>query len=134
MTHPGCTLRSEIQSGSKIAPFIGIFDAFSATVAARHSPNLFYSGFGFAASHYGLPDLGYIAWTDIVQATWRLRQILLNHKLLVDERSEKSRPSPYFSIKLPAAKVRVLVWPNCTRRVQDWHFIPLLACLPLSRR
>ena len=84
MTHPGCTLRSEIQSGSKIAPFIGIFDAFSATVAARHSPNLFYSGFGFAASHYGLPDLGYIAWTDIVQATWRLRQILPNHKLLVD--------------------------------------------------
>ena len=26
MTHPGCTLRSEIQSGSKIAPFIGIPD------------------------------------------------------------------------------------------------------------
>ncbi|MGH2507541.1 MAG: isocitrate lyase/PEP mutase family protein [Ktedonobacteraceae bacterium] len=84
MAHPGSLLRRDIQSGSKIAPFIGIFDAFSATVAAAHSPNLFYSGFGFAASHYGLPDIGYIAWADIVQAVWRVRQILPDHKLLVD--------------------------------------------------
>jgi 2-methylisocitrate lyase-like PEP mutase family enzyme len=84
MTHPGTQLRREIREGLPIAPFIGIYDAFSATIAARHSPNLFYSGFGFAASHYGLPDIGYIAWTDIVQASWRIRQILPAHKLLVD--------------------------------------------------
>ena len=84
MTHPGITLRRQIQSGESIAPFIGIFDAFSATIASHHSPNLFYSGFGFAASHYGLPDIGYISWTDIVQATWRIRQILPEHNLLVD--------------------------------------------------
>jgi 2-methylisocitrate lyase-like PEP mutase family enzyme len=84
MIHPGSRLRREIQSGQNISPFIGIFDAFSATIAAKHSPNLFYSGFGFAASHYGLPDIGYIAWTDIVQAAWRIRQILPGHKLLVD--------------------------------------------------
>jgi 2-methylisocitrate lyase-like PEP mutase family enzyme len=84
MSHPGTELRKEIDGGATIAPFIGIYDAFSATIAARHSPNLFYSGFGFAASHYGLPDIGYIAWTDMVQATWRIRQILPNHRLLVD--------------------------------------------------
>jgi 2-methylisocitrate lyase-like PEP mutase family enzyme len=82
--HPGVSLRRELQSNARVAPFLGIFDAFSATVAARHSPNLFYSGFGFAASHYGLPDIGYIAWTDMVQAAWRVRQILPDHKLLVD--------------------------------------------------
>jgi len=84
MSHPGIDLRREIQEGREISPFIGIYDAFSATIAAKHSPNLFYSGFGFAASHYGLPDIGYIAWTDIVQAAWRIRQILPGHKLLVD--------------------------------------------------
>ena len=84
MIHPGMLLRSEIQNGHRVSPFIGIYDAFSATIAANHSPNLFYSGFGFAASHYGLPDLGYIAWSDMVQAVWRIRQILPSSKLLVD--------------------------------------------------
>ena len=82
--HPGCVLREKIASGQEIRPFVGIYDAFSATIAARHSPNLFYSGFGFAASHYGLPDIGYIAWSDIIQAAWRIRQILPNKTLLVD--------------------------------------------------
>lgn len=84
MTHPGLALRRQIRNREPIAPFIGIFDCFSATVASRHSPNLFYSGFGFAASHYGLPDIGYISWSDIVQAAWRIRQILPEHSLLVD--------------------------------------------------
>ncbi|MGP0083475.1 MAG: oxaloacetate decarboxylase [Steroidobacteraceae bacterium] len=84
MIHPGTILRSDIENGHPVSPFIGIYDAFSATIAAKHSPNLFYSGFGFAASHYGLPDLGYIAWSDIVQAAWRIRQILPDIKLLVD--------------------------------------------------
>src|ERR1700730_16291917 len=84
MSHPGAMLRHEIRSGHPVSPFIGIYDASSATIAAKHSPNLFYSGFGFAASHYGLPDVGYIAWTDIVQAAWRIRQILPESKLLVD--------------------------------------------------
>ena len=48
--HPGAILHREILAGQKIAPFIGIFDAFSATVASKHSQNLFFSGFGFAAS------------------------------------------------------------------------------------
>ncbi len=84
MTHPGLTLRMKLDSGEPIDPFLGIFDAFSASIASKYSPNLFYSGFGFAASHYGLPDIGYISWSDIVQAAWRIRQILPRHLLLVD--------------------------------------------------
>jgi len=84
MQHPGALLREAIQNGQPIEPFIGIYDSFSASIAAGYSSNLFYSGFGFAASHYGLPDIGYIAWSDIVQAAWRIRQILPEHKLLVD--------------------------------------------------
>jgi 2-methylisocitrate lyase-like PEP mutase family enzyme len=82
--HPGFRLRSELVSGSTIEPFIGVFDVFSSTIASRFSKNLFLSGFGFAASHYGLPDLGYISWSDILQEAWRIRQILPQHKLLVD--------------------------------------------------
>lgn len=42
------------------------------------------SGFGFAASHYGLPDIGFITWTDIVDFVRRLRTVLPTHNLLVD--------------------------------------------------
>ncbi|HLD09128.1 MAG TPA: isocitrate lyase/PEP mutase family protein, partial [Methylophilaceae bacterium] len=57
---------------------------FSATVAARHFDSLFVSGFGFAASHYGLPDIGFITWTDIVAFVQRIRTVLPTHNLLVD--------------------------------------------------
>lgn len=51
-----------------LLPFIGIYDVFSASIAAQHYDALFISGFGFAASHYGLPDIGFIAWPGIVDA------------------------------------------------------------------
>jgi 2-methylisocitrate lyase-like PEP mutase family enzyme len=57
---------------------------FSASVAARHYDGLFVSGFGFAASHYGLPDIGFIAWPDIVAFVQRLRLAFPRHHLLVD--------------------------------------------------
>ena len=74
----------QVLDAGQVLPFIGIYDAFSATVAARYSPGLFVSGFGFAASYYGLPDIGFIAWTDIVAFVQRLRAILPQHHLLVD--------------------------------------------------
>ncbi len=82
--HPGDRLRHELTGSTEIAPFLGIYDCFSATVAAPYSSNLFLSGFGFSAGFYGLPDVGFIAWSDIVAAAWRIRQILPQHKLLVD--------------------------------------------------
>ncbi|MEU4674433.1 isocitrate lyase/PEP mutase family protein [Amycolatopsis sp. NPDC023774] len=79
----GESLRSAIRSDS-ITPLIGVFDMFSASVAAQHYDGLFISGFGFAASHYGLPDIGFIAWPDMVAFVQRLRLALPRHHLLVD--------------------------------------------------
>ena len=69
---------------SAITPFIGVYDAFSASLAARHYDALFLSGFGFAASFYGLPDIGFITWSDMVSHVQRIRTILPTHHLLVD--------------------------------------------------
>jgi 2-methylisocitrate lyase-like PEP mutase family enzyme len=65
-------------------PFIGIYDVFSATLAARHFDALFASGFGFAASQYGMPDIGFIAWSDMVAFVQRLRAVLPDPHVLVD--------------------------------------------------
>ena len=69
---------------TEIMPFIGVYDVFSATLAARHYDGLFISGFSFAASHYGLPDVGFIAWPDIVAFCQRVRAVLPRHHLIVD--------------------------------------------------
>lgn len=82
--HPGLTLRNELATDSIIEPFVGIYDCFSARIAAAYSSNLFLSGFGFSAGFYGLPDVGYVSWSDMVAAAWRARQVLPQHKLLVD--------------------------------------------------
>jgi 2-methylisocitrate lyase-like PEP mutase family enzyme len=67
-----------------ITPFIGVFDVFSAGLAGRHFDALFVSGFGFAASFYGLPDIGFITWSDMVAYVQRIRTVLPQHHLLVD--------------------------------------------------
>lgn len=77
------TLAAELESRS-IVPFIGVYDVFSASIAARHHDALFVSGFGFAASYYGLPDIGFGTWTDVTAFVQRLRNVLPNHFLLVD--------------------------------------------------
>ena len=71
-------------SGGEIVPFIGVYDVFSASLAARHYDTLFLSGFSFAASHYGLPDIGFIAWSDLVAFVHRVRALLPQAHLLVD--------------------------------------------------
>lgn len=63
---------------------IGVYDVFSATLAARHFDGLFLSGFSFAASHYGLPDRGFITWTDMLGFAERVRALLPGTHLLVD--------------------------------------------------
>jgi 2-methylisocitrate lyase-like PEP mutase family enzyme len=79
----GRGLRARISEGD-IVPFIGVYDAFSASLAARHYDTLFLSGFSFAASHYGLPDIGFIAWSDLVAFVHRIRALLPDVHLLVD--------------------------------------------------
>jgi 2-methylisocitrate lyase-like PEP mutase family enzyme len=78
----GVRLRAEVQHG--IVPFIGVYDVFSASLAARHYDALFISGFSFAASYYGLPDIGFIAWPDLVGFVQRVRTVLPETHLLVD--------------------------------------------------
>ena len=45
---------------------------------------MFLSGFGFAASYCELPDIGFIAWPDMVSSVQRLRLALPQQHLLVD--------------------------------------------------
>lgn len=78
----GDHLRAAVAAGAQ--PMIGVYDAFSATLAARQFEGLFLSGFSFAASHYGLPDRGFIAWTDMLAFAERVRALLPRHHLLVD--------------------------------------------------
>ena len=81
--HFGNKLREHVDK-EKIVPFVGAYDVFSASIAARYFNGIFLSGFSFAASYYGLPDIGFIAWSDIVAFTQRVRTILPSHHILVD--------------------------------------------------
>lgn len=76
-------IQSQIESRG-IMPFVGVYDGFSASIVARHFDSLFLSGFGFAASHYGLPDVGFVGWSDMVAYVQRLRTIMPDHYMLVD--------------------------------------------------
>lgn len=83
MTTPPARLRAAM-SRRDMVPMIGIYDVFSATLAARHYDGLFLSGFSFAASYYGLPDIGFIAWSDVVDLARRIRAVLPEPHLVVD--------------------------------------------------
>lgn len=76
-------LQLELQKRG-ILSFIGVYDVFSASIAAKYFDGIFISGFSFAASFYGLPDIGFIAWSDIVAFVQRVRKILPRHFVLVD--------------------------------------------------
>ncbi|MEU9417935.1 isocitrate lyase/PEP mutase family protein [Streptomyces sp. NPDC048272] len=82
MSH-GNTLREAIAKPGT-TPLIGVYDMYSASVAAGHYDGMFVSGFGFAASYYGLPDIGFIAWPDMMAFVQRLRGAFPRHHLLVD--------------------------------------------------
>ena len=79
----GVKLRSEIKQ-DVVIPFIGVQDVFAASIAANYFNGIFISGFSFAASYYGLPDIGFIAWSDIAAFTQRVRTILPSHHIVVD--------------------------------------------------
>lgn len=78
----GASLREAVRGG--IQPFLGVYDVFSASIVGRHAENVFLSGFGFAASQFGLPDVGFVGWSDMVAYLERVRAILPRHRILVD--------------------------------------------------
>jgi 2-methylisocitrate lyase-like PEP mutase family enzyme len=77
------SLLANIRGGIPI-PFVGIYDTFSASLATEQFSTLFVSGYGFAASHYGMPDIGFIAWTDLLNFVQRLRFAQPQANFLVD--------------------------------------------------
>ena len=79
----GEKLRNVVRN-SDMTTFTGVYDVFSASIAAKYNDGIFVSGFGFAASFYGLPDVGFIAWPDMVSYVQRMRTILPDHHILVD--------------------------------------------------
>ena len=79
----GTALRTEVHNEGT-TPLVGIFDMYPASLAAQHYGGMFVSGFGFAASYYGLPDIGFIAWPDMVGFVQRLRLAFPQQHLLVD--------------------------------------------------
>lgn len=79
----GSELRKALKE-NEIIPFMGVYDTFSASIAARSFEGIFVSGFSFAASFYGLPDIGLISWSDIVAFVQRVRTILPDKHILVD--------------------------------------------------
>ena len=83
LVHPGIRLRQAMATGEAI-PLIGVYDTFSASIAGRHFQGIFVSGFSFAASHYGMPDIGFITWTDMLAFVQRLRAVLPHHHIVVD--------------------------------------------------
>jgi 2-methylisocitrate lyase-like PEP mutase family enzyme len=83
MNESGQALRATLATRGQLS-FIGVYDVFSSVVASKHFDGIFVSGFSFAASHYGLPDVGFIAWPDIVAFTRRVRTVLPDAHILVD--------------------------------------------------
>ena len=79
----GKQFRERVNSGG-ILPLIGVYDMFSARIVARQFEGVFCSGFGFAASAYGLPDIGFVTWRDIVDYATRMRSMLPSLHILVD--------------------------------------------------
>ena len=81
--HPGSRLRQLMAKG-EATPLIGVYDVFSASIAGRHFQGIFVSGFSFAASQYGMPDIGFITWTDMLALVQRMRAVLPHHHIVVD--------------------------------------------------
>ncbi len=79
----GEKLRQRIDQGN-ILSMIGVYDAFSSLLAADKFEAIFCSGYGFSASYYGLPDEGFITWTDMVAYVQRVRAILNDTHIIVD--------------------------------------------------
>ena len=79
----GQEFRKRIATG-KILPLIGIYDVFSAKLAAERFEGVFCSGFSYAASAYGLPDIGYVNWRDITDFSTKIRHVIRDTHILVD--------------------------------------------------
>lgn len=79
----GIEFRKRVKK-DKILALIGVYDVFSAKIAAMKFEGVFCSGFSFAASFYGLPDIGYVNWSDMTNFATRVRHAIPHTHILVD--------------------------------------------------
>jgi 2-methylisocitrate lyase-like PEP mutase family enzyme len=79
----GNEFRRRIQDG-KLLSLIGVYDVFSAQIAAQRFEGVFCSGYSFAASAYGLPDVGYVNWRDMTDFATKIRHAIPAAHILVD--------------------------------------------------
>src|SRR3990172_5099111 len=68
----------------RLLPLIGVYDVFSAKIAAERFEGVFCSGYSYAASAYGLPDVGYVNWRDMVDFATKIRHATPFAHILVD--------------------------------------------------
>ncbi|QXD23897.1 isocitrate lyase/PEP mutase family protein [Opitutia bacterium ISCC 51] len=68
----------------RLLPLIGVYDVFSALIASRKFEGVFCSGYSYAASAYGLPDVGYVNWRDMTDWATKVRHALPQAQILVD--------------------------------------------------
>ena len=68
----------------RLLPLIGVYDVFSALIASRMFEGVFCSGYSYAASAYGLPDVGYVNWRDMTDWATKVRHALPQAQILVD--------------------------------------------------
>lgn len=64
--------------------FIGVYDVFSSMIVSKQHPDLFLSGLCYTASHYGLPDIGFLTWEDILSQSQQIVSRCPGTNLLVD--------------------------------------------------
>ena len=71
------TLKEYIEAGESIlAP--GVHDMISVVIADKAGfPALFVGGFGIAASHLGIPDVGIMTFTDILDRVQMISQVTI---------------------------------------------------------
>lgn len=68
----------------RILPLIGVYDVFSARIASESFEGVFCSGYSYAASAYGLPDVGYVNWRDMTDFATKIRHSVPSTHILVD--------------------------------------------------
>lgn len=79
----GNAFRQRIQE-DRLLPLIGVYDVFSALIAAKIFEGVFCSGYSYAASAYGLPDVGYVNWRDMTDWATKVRHAIPQTHILVD--------------------------------------------------
>ena len=80
---PGARLRAELAKGTVVAP--GAYDALSARLAAKAGAKAVYmSGFGVAGSLLGVPDIGLVSASEMIERTRALSAACAPVPLIAD--------------------------------------------------